>query len=140
MWKFPRSVSISNNFKFVDTMSHNTGTSSNVKPNFLLQNLQQKIIAFIRKLTPGHTEQKGVRYCGNISVFDGILNVRPHKICGLDSKCKFLDAYGMTMFKPLLYGYILVTPNVTSVRNLVKKLNSPLKLVNFFSDNIKGFC
>jgi hypothetical protein len=58
---------------FLDTMNHNTGTSSSVKPNFLLQNLQQKIINFIRKLTPRHTDPKGVRYCGNISVFDGMV-------------------------------------------------------------------
>lgn len=117
-------------------MSHNTGTSSNVKPNFLLQNLQQKIIDFIRKLTPGHTDQKGVRYCGNISIFDGMFQCFLNRF--LDSKCKFLDAYGMTFFKPLIYGYILVTPNVSSVRNLVEKLNDPLRLANFFSDNIKG--
>uniref|UniRef100_A0A914EHJ9 Uncharacterized protein n=1 Tax=Acrobeloides nanus TaxID=290746 RepID=A0A914EHJ9_9BILA len=87
---------------YQDTMSHNTGTSSSVKPNVLLENLQQQIINFIRKLTPRTTDHQGVRYCGNISVFD-------------------------------------VTPNVSSVRNLVEKLNNPLRLANFFSDNIKDY-
>lgn len=50
-----------------------------------------------------------------------------------------MDAYGLTTFKPLLYGYILVTPNTTEVQKLVEKLNDPLKFANFFKDNVVDF-
>lgn len=58
-------------------MSHDSGTSTKMKPNTLLQKLQQQIIAFIRKLQPGHKTKHGVRYCGNITVFDGTIFFGP---------------------------------------------------------------
>ncbi|KAE9551192.1 hypothetical protein FO519_005605 [Halicephalobus sp. NKZ332] len=114
---------------FLDSMKHQTGGPTR-KANEMLQEFQKQVQEFVMKLTPGQThDDHGIRKCGDI-----VVNRNP--ACDALSLFSLGPLNGITT---MFSGYILVSPDVPITRELVKKLNEPMKNLSYFHDVIADF-
>ncbi|KAI1731162.1 ABC transporter domain-containing protein [Ditylenchus destructor] len=106
-------------------MEHDSGNKPATFYNPKLEQLRSRITQFILQTSPELSDQDKAGFCGNISTAEAF-------------ECKSLP-FGMPQFKTLFRGYILVAPDSPVVREIVDKLNRPLKVFNMFRDIIYDF-
>uniref|UniRef100_A0A7E4VBK1 ABC transporter domain-containing protein n=2 Tax=Panagrellus redivivus TaxID=6233 RepID=A0A7E4VBK1_PANRE len=114
---------------FYAALNHNTGTPKQ-EVNSMLDDFQNRVRQFIMKLTPGQThDDHGVVKCGDL-------------IVKKSNACEILDVFalsGQGGVKTAFNGYILVTPDTPLSRELVHRLEEPLRKLSYFKDLIFDF-
>lgn len=76
--------------------------------------LKDKLIDFLKGVTPGKEKRHDKDYCGPV----------PIKI---DINCSQLESALLSKLTPIIQGYILVAPDSEPVRRVVKRLEEPLR-------------
>ncbi|CAJ0584189.1 unnamed protein product, partial [Mesorhabditis spiculigera] len=106
----------------------NTEASSNVPPQHKVTTVFDKVFApvinFVSNLTPGHDQGTNQTHCGDIKLHD-------------DLACSELESQAIRQLRPLLSGFILVTPDNIATRQLVEKLEAPLREMQKLMDTVK---
>ncbi|CAJ0963995.1 unnamed protein product, partial [Mesorhabditis belari] len=102
--------------------------SSNLPPEKTVETLLDKIMdpvrQFVLRLTPGRDDTGNQTHCYNVKLHD-------------DLECSQLESQAIRQLRPMLSGYILVSPDAPVVRDLVKKLEDPLRQWQRLLDTLK---
>ncbi|TKR94888.1 hypothetical protein L596_009120 [Steinernema carpocapsae] len=87
--------------------------------------MRKKVINYVAKIAPAGDRDPS-ESCEGIAV-------------KANHTCTHMKAILVKQLEPLLIGRILVSPNIRIVRDLVDKLNEPLKMANLLVDSVKDF-
>ncbi|PAV58364.1 hypothetical protein WR25_00690 [Diploscapter pachys] len=83
--------------------------------------MQKKLVEYIEKVVPGEESDQN-KTCLNVTVHH--------------QNCSSMNSFFLRQLKPMLQGYILVTPDNSAVRELVNLLNEPLRLFAYVRDQL----
>lgn len=76
--------------------------------------LKDKLVAFLKTVTPGKEKHHDKEFCGKVPV-------------RMDTNCSQIENLMIAKLRPIIQGYILVSPSSPAVRRLVKRLEEPLR-------------